>query len=73
MKAQEIKKDVQKMLFSLQNIQGVDFLIATVFISGMGILKVNLKLPDLEVTGFEKKSFMEMVGVFQKKDVDKKK
>lgn len=61
MKSRGIDKEIQKFLFSLQNLGGKDFLVSTVFISGMGILKVNLKLPELEITDFVQKGFMDFI------------
>lgn len=63
----KIKKKVHKVLFSLQNKDGKDFLLATVFISNMGLLKVIIDLQEMKITSFEKKSFMDFIRV-KKKD-----
>jgi hypothetical protein len=68
MKADGIKSDLQKLLFSLQNLGGEDYLVGTVFLSGLGMLKVNIDISEMKITDFEKKSFMDMVNVFKKKE-----
>tara|TARA_Y100000034_G_scaffold120299_1_gene163050 strand:+ start:389 stop:907 length:519 start_codon:yes stop_codon:yes gene_type:complete len=69
MDKEKIGKKIQKVLLSLQNPgkPDKDFLVGTVFIGGMGIIKVKFSLPDLEILDFEKKSFLDMVSVFKKK------
>ena len=44
------------------------FLIGTVFISGLGIIKVNIDIKDKKIIEFEKKSFFDMVNVLRRKD-----
>jgi len=60
------KKDVQKILLSLQNVNGIDYLIGTIFISGLGMLKVKIDLSEMKIIEFEKKSFFDMVKVLKK-------
>jgi len=67
MEKQNVKNKIQKIILSLQSSEGKVFLLATVFISGLGILKVNIDIEKMEVTGFEKKSFFDMVNVFKKR------
>jgi len=67
MEERGIKNKIQKMLFSLQNIKGKDFLVGTVFISMLGMIKVNLDLEKMEITEFEKKSLLDIVKVSKKK------
>lgn len=62
-----IKNKIHKMLFSLQNKNGKDFLIGTVFISMMGMLKVIIDLDNMKITEFEKKSFLDIMKVSGKK------
>ena len=57
----------QKLLLSMQNIKGKDFLVGTIFVSSMGMIKATISLPDLEILDFEKKSFFDMMNVFKKK------
>ncbi|MEK6875086.1 MAG: hypothetical protein AABX30_00175 [Nanoarchaeota archaeon] len=56
----EIKKSIEKILISLQNINGKDLLICTVFISNLGIIKANIT-PEMEIIDFEKKSFFDFI------------
>ncbi len=56
-----IQKKMQKILLSLQNKEGKDFLIGTVFISGLGMLKVQINLPETKIIEFEKKSFFDIL------------
>ena len=55
------------MIFSLQNKDGKDFLIGTIFISGLGLLKINVNLEGNIITEFEKKSFFDMMKIIRKK------
>lgn len=67
MELKGIKKKIQKMIFSLQNKDGKDFLIGTVFISGLGLIKVNMDVFENEITDFEKKSFFDMMKIIKGK------
>lgn len=66
MELKNIKNKIQKMIFSLQNIEGKDFLLGTIFISGFGLIKANISLPDKKITDFEKKSFFDMMKIIKK-------
>ncbi len=68
MARKEIKNKVQKMLWSLQTKDGKNYLLGTVFISMMGLLKVTVDVTDMKVIDFEKKSFMDMLKVTKKED-----
>ena len=61
MKEEGIKNKIQKILLSLQNRDGKCFLIGTVFISSLGILRVNIDLTEMKITDFEKKSFFDIM------------
>ena len=63
---ENIKNKIQKMLFSLQAKDGRDFLIGTVFVSGLGMLKVDINLKEMKITDFKKNSFFSMMNVFKK-------
>ncbi|MFQ5531774.1 MAG: hypothetical protein ACE5ES_04125 [Candidatus Nanoarchaeia archaeon] len=67
MEKQKIKNKIQKIILSLQNKEGRDYFIGTIFISGFGLVKVRIDLKEMKITDFEKKSFMDMVNVFKKK------
>ena len=62
----KINKEIQKILFSLQNMEGVNYLIGTIFISGMGILKVTIDLDEMKIVDFQKKSFFDMMKIIRK-------
>jgi hypothetical protein len=66
MEQQKIKNKIQKIFFSLQNLEGKDFLIGTVFISTLGLLKVNIDIAEKRVTEFIKKSFFDMIKITKK-------
>jgi hypothetical protein len=66
MEQEKIKNEIHKIIFSLQNKGKKDFLIGTVFLSGLGIIKVLVNLQDKSLDEFEKKSFFEMVKVIKK-------
>jgi len=63
MESKNVKSKVQKILLSLQNKNGKDYLVGTVFISNFGLLKINIDLSDMNVTHFEKKSFFDMLKI----------
>lgn len=66
MEFKNIKNKIQKMIFSLQNIEGMDMLLGTIFISGLGMLKANISLSDKKITDFEKKSLFDMMKIVKK-------
>ncbi|MCR4327476.1 MAG: hypothetical protein NUV46_02750 [Nanoarchaeota archaeon] len=61
---------VQKILFSLQKLNGKEFLVITAFLNNLGLLKINFSLDDMKIISFEKKSFFEMFKVFKKEKKD---
>ncbi len=61
-----VKNNIQKMIFSLQNKDKKDFLLGTIFLSGLGLLKVNVNIPDNKITDFEKKSLFDMMKIIRK-------
>ena len=66
MKEENVNKQIQKLLFSFQNMKGKNFLIGTIFISGMGILKVTISLDENKIISFEKKSILDMFKIIKK-------
>ena len=56
-----IKNKVQKILLSLQSKNQKSFLIGTVFLSMLGILKVNIDISKGKIVLFEKKSMFDIV------------
>lgn len=67
MKEEKVKNKIQKLIYSLQKLEGKDYLVGTIFISGLGILKIHYDISEEKITFFEKKSFMEMLNIFKKK------
>ncbi len=65
-----IKNKLQKMLFSLQAKNKKSFLVGTVFISGLGMIKVSIDIGNMKILDFEKKSFFDIMKVKKKKDGD---
>ena len=68
MEKRGIKNKIQKMLWSLQHKDGKNYLLGTVFISMMGLLKVSVDVTDMKIIDFEKKSFMDMLKVSKKEE-----
>ena len=62
-----IKNKLQKILFSLQKLEGKNFLVGTVFISMLGMIKININIGNMEITAFEKKSLFDVMKVSKKK------
>ncbi len=74
MEQEGIKNRIQKLLFSLQNIEGEDYLVGTVFITGLGMINVRIRLRDFELMDFTKKSFFDFMKILKKeKDEEKSK
>ncbi len=63
-----IKNQIQKMLFSLQKKDKDYFLLGTIFISNLGLIKINIKLEknNFEIIEFEKKSFFDLLKFSRK-------
>jgi len=61
MEKQNIRNKLQKIIFSLQNINGKNFLICTVFTSMLGLLKIHIDLKEKKIILFEKKSFFDLI------------
>ena len=68
MEEQEIKSKIQKILLSLQKIDKNDFLVGTIFISGLGMIKIKVDLGEMKIVEFEKKSFFDMMKIVRKKE-----
>ena len=67
MTEEKVKSRIQKILLSLQNLEGKDLLTATVFVSGLGMLKVNIDPMSKKILDFDKKSFFDILKVIRKK------
>ena len=66
MQEEEIKNKIQKLLLSLQKKDGKHYLIGTIFISSLGMLKVAIDIEEMKITDFEKKSFFDIMKVKKK-------
>lgn len=63
---EKVSGNIQKMLFSLQALEVKEFLVGTIFISGMGVLNVIIDVKDMKITEFNKKSIMDILSIFKK-------
>jgi hypothetical protein len=66
MEFKNISNKIQKMIFSLQNKEGKDIFLGTIFLSGLGLLSVNVDLIENKITDFEKKSLFDMMKIVKK-------
>ena len=67
MEKEKIKNKIQKFLFSLQKINKENFLVGTVFISGMGMIQIKIDIDKKEIIEFQKKSIFDILKVVKKK------
>ena len=63
MEKQGVKNKIQKIMMSFQEIDKKDYLICTVFITMLGLLKVHINLDDKKIDLFEKKSVFDIMKV----------
>lgn len=70
MQREKINSKIQKYIFSLQKIDNKDYLVGTVFISMLGLLKINILLPEKKITRFEKRSVFDIMKVKKNKTFD---
>ena len=61
MKEEKINSKMQKIILSLQDLKGKPFLVGTVFVSMLGLLKIQIDISDMKIKEFEKKSFFDMM------------
>jgi len=62
----KIKNKIEKLLLSLQAKDNKNYILGTIFISGLGLLKVKINLDEKRVVEFDKKSFFEMMKIVKK-------
>lgn len=67
---ENIKNKIQKIILSLQSKNEKSFLLGTVFVSGLGMIKINIDLEKKEIIDFEKKSFFDMLRKDKPEDND---
>jgi hypothetical protein len=61
MKKEGIEDKIKKLLVVLQNKDGKDYFICTIFISKMGLINCVMDIAKKEITDFKKKSLMDMI------------
>ena len=66
MEQEKIKNRIEKLLFSLQSNKKKNYLLGTIFISGLGILRVKIDLDEKKIVEFDKKSFFDMMKIVKK-------
>lgn len=67
MSEEKMKKNIEKILLSLQIKDGKEFLVGAVFISGLGMIKLTINIQEKKIIDFEKKSFFDMLKIIKKK------
>ncbi|MFH1801802.1 MAG: hypothetical protein ABH804_03165 [archaeon] len=63
---EKIKNKIEEMMLSLQRVGKINLLIGTIFVSGLGLIKLTVDLSKKEIIEFEKKSFFDMMKIFRK-------
>jgi hypothetical protein len=65
---QEVRESLRDLDKSSQKIstKGKDVLLGTVFISALGMIKIQIDLEDMKIIEFEKKSFLDMFKIIKK-------
>jgi len=66
MQQEKINKKIEKILWSLQTLDKKEILIGTIFISGLGMIKVSYDLQNKKLIDFQKKSFFDFIKVMKK-------
>jgi len=66
MEKEKMKEKIKKLLFSFQNLDGKKYFVVTIFLSGMGLLKVHIDIKEKKIVLFEKKSLLDMIKIFKK-------
>jgi len=69
---EKIKGKISKLLYSMQHLDGKDYLVGTVFLSMLGMLKVHYDINEKKIVLFEKRSFMDMLKITGKKKEESK-
>ncbi|PIO08697.1 hypothetical protein COU59_00520 [Candidatus Pacearchaeota archaeon CG10_big_fil_rev_8_21_14_0_10_34_12] len=68
MKKQGIGSKIQKIIVSLQKNNEKVILAGTVFLPMLGMIKISISLPEMEIREFEKKSFFDILQVRKKEE-----
>lgn len=67
MATEKTKGNITRILYSMQHLDGKDYLVGTLFLSMLGMLKVHYDIEAKEIVLFEKKSLMDMIQITRKK------
>jgi len=70
MEKQNVKSKIQKILLSLQKLDGKDFLVGTLFVSTFGMIRIHIDISKRKIILFEKKSFFDIMKVSRKKKIN---
>lgn len=62
----KISNKIEKLLFSLQAKDKKTYILGTIFISGLALLKVRIDVDEKKIVEFDKKSFFEMMKIVKK-------
>ncbi len=60
---EKINGNIQKLLFSLQRLDGKDFLITTGFLNSLGLIKLTISIDENKIIDFKKMSFFDMMKI----------
>lgn len=66
MENKKIKGKIQKLLYSLQSLDKKPYLLGTIFLSNLGLLKVHIDIDENKIVLFEKKSFFDIIKIQRK-------
>ena len=67
MEKKNIKSKVQKIIISLQKIDGEDALVCTIFVSMLGMIRAKILVKGYKIEEFEKKNIFDFISVSKKK------
>ena len=68
MQQENIKNRVEKLLLSIQAKEKRTYILGTIFISNLALLKVKIDIDDMKIIDFQKMSFFDMMKVVKKGD-----
>lgn len=63
-----VTNKVQRILLSLQRKENKNFLIGSIFVSAMAMIKIEIDLSEMKIISFKKKSFFDMIKIVKNKD-----
>jgi len=65
---EKVINKVQRILLSLQRKENKNFLVGSIFVSAMAMIKVEIDLSEMKIISFKKKSFFDMIKIVKNKD-----